>query len=359
MAVQPMRVGVLGAGMISDAYLRTLRRAPAIDLAAIADLRQEAAAAAAERFGIDATTADDLIADPAIELIVNLTPIVAHAQTTMAALHAGKHVYSEKVLATSYPEAVQLRLEAERRGLGLACAPDTPLGTGFSAARRALAAGVIGAPVSATAIMLRESVTEPGWYTDESMPFLDMGPYYLTALIDLFGPARTVAALGRSGTRDQLPPAQEYGSPIELTGVIDFHSGASATVQLGWGSSYDDEVTRLDVFGRTGVINFANPNNFGDPAYVGRYGDPATEIEGSRQPQDWDHNLRGIGVAEFATALRERQLPRARADVACHVVELLNALFASSRHGHQVPITSTCEVPESITDEDRRSLLGV
>lgn len=361
-AVQAMPIGVLGCGMVSDMYLPNLVRSPMIKLVAVADVRDDLAATTADRYGVGkAVSPDDLLADPAIELVVNLTPIGQHVATTSAALRAGKHVYSEKVLAGTYEEACALTAEAQRRGLALACAPDTLLGTGFATGRRALDDGMIGAPLSGSAVMLRNRLDNPSWYTDGPMPFLDMAPYYVAALVQLLGPARKVTAFTRTGTAHQLPTAEGLGSSVALGGAIEFADGAYATVHWEWGArTVPGEVTRLDVFGSDGVINFPNPNNFGDPAYLRPYDQPtSTELPGSAQPAVWRPNLRGLGVAEFADAIHHDRRPRAHADLACHVVEIITALDRAGATGHHVAIDSSCTIPEPMDDTLRHTLIGV
>ena len=354
------RIGILGCGNVSHMYLPILVRTPAVEIVAVADVDSEAATAAAKQYEVDrAVSPDELLADPSIEIIVNLTPIAAHVESTRAALAAGKHVYSEKSLATSVADAQALLAEAQRRGLALACAPDTLLGTGFAVAREALDSGRIGRKLSANAAMFRSAMSTPSFYSNGPTPFFDMAPYYLSALVTLFGPVTRVSGATRTWPVGEKGVETADGASIAVSGVLEFAAGGTANLTLSWGSAHRSEVPVLDVFGTEGVIAFPNPNNFGDPAYIRPYADAdGTELAGSRQPEKWPRNLRGLGVAEMAVALQEGRTPRAAGDLAGHVVDIVAGLVRSGESGQRVELTTTCTPPEPMPAALRDELLA-
>ncbi len=358
------RIGILGAGAVSHLYLPNLVGSGVVEIAGIADIDAASAAKVAEQYGaLRVMTPDELYADPTIEIVMNLTAIRAHVATTTAALLAGKHVYSEKPLAMTVAESQALLDLANERGLSLTCAPDTLLGTGFQAAYADFQRGAIGKPLFASATMMRFAMHDPSFYTAESFAFFDMAPYYVTALIWLLGPASRVTAAARmwpAGGRLEDDPA---GSPIGFSSTIEFVSGATAQLTMGWGIDPMMEVTSFDLFGTTGVLGVPNPNNFGDPAFTRVY-DPAfrerswVEVDGSRQPADWDTSLRGLGVAEMALALREGRRPRLHADVAVHVVDIIAGVVRAATSGERVELATTCEAPPALGPDELAGLLA-
>jgi predicted dehydrogenase len=341
-------------------YLPNLVTTAAVEIAAVADVDAATAQAVAQQYQISrAISPDELLADPSIHIVVNLTPISVHVGLTRAALAAGKHVYSEKSLATTVDEARELVADADRRGLALACAPDTLLGTGFQVAWEALRAGRIGRPLSASAAMFRSELTNPSFYTEGTTPFFDMAPYYLSALVALFGPATRVSGATRTWPAAGKPTRTPAGADLAVSGLIEFANGALANVTLAWGTGHRSEIPVLNVHGTEGVLAFPNPNNFGDPAYLQRYGEHAwQELPGSRQPDSRRHNLRGLGVAELALAVQEKRRPRSGGDIACHVVDLVAGMVRSADTGERVELSTSCAPPEPLPAAVRDQLIA-
>jgi predicted dehydrogenase len=353
-------VGIVGCGAVSRMYLPILTRVSDVEVVAVADADPARAEQAARDFDVPhVLDLAELLGADEIDLVVNLTPIAAHVDVSKAALTAGKHVYSEKPLATSVQTARELVAEADRHGVALACAPDTLLGSGFEAARQALADGVVGRPVAATAVMVRGALTRASFYTEDATPIFDMAPYYLTALVNAFGPAVRVSGSTRTVPAGETPVTPDAGSSIAVAGVVDFASGLTADVTLVWASDHRREVASVSVYGSSGVLAFPNPNNFGDPAFSRPYDEETwTEIPGSRRPDGSTANLRGLGVAEMARSLRAGQPPRAGGEIACHVVEMIAGLVESARTGCRVEMTTTCTPAPPLSADERESLLG-
>lgn len=353
------RIAVLGCGAVSHMYLPNLVESPVLELAGVADLDAGLATRVAEQYGARAIAPEELMADETIELVVNLTPIRAHVDTTRRLLDSGKHVYSEKSLAPGYADALSLAGHAKRKGLTLAVAPDTLLGTGFSVARERLDGGVVGRPAFASAVLVRSKMAAPSWYSAEATPLFDMAPYYVTALISIFGPAREVHAVTRLWPAGTMPSESPAGAQLGADAIIGFDSGATATLTLAWTSTTPEpETTRLDVFGSEGILHFPNPNTFGDPAYVTRYGEEERrELPLSRQPDTFRSNLRGLGIAEAAVAIAEDRSPLCSADLAVHVVEIIEAIDLAAARRAPVTIRSTVERPATLSAEARAQLL--
>jgi predicted dehydrogenase len=352
----PARIGLVGCGAVSHQYFPNLLHLPQVTVSAVADVDSVAADKLAGQYGVPAVEVDALLNSPDVDIVLNLTPIAFHVQVTRAALAAGKHVYSEKSLATTADEAKELLAIAEANDLIIGCAPDTLLGTGFQAARRELEAGAIGRPLTALAAMFRSRVPRSAYFEGFNALF-DMAPYYLSALVTLFGPADAV-----SGYIEYDPEApQDIGFGVGISSVIEFASGMAATLTMNWGSAHRREVPVLDVYAESGVLRFSNPNNFGDPSFIRQHDEPDgdwREIPGSRQPAEWSSNLRGLGVAEMADAVSTGRRPRADGTLACHVVDVIESLIRSSTSGQRAILSTTCQPPEPVSDDDRNSYLN-
>lgn len=355
-----MKVGLIGAGNVTRLYLPSLVTAPGIEVAAISDLIPEAARARAEEYGVHTVLApDELIDHPDLELVLNFTPIPSHAATTRRALAAGKHVWSEKPLATTTADAVSLVEEAASRHLRLGCAPDTLLGSGFQAARAALGSGAVGRPLGGGAFMFRSRPGRPAYLTD-AFAFFDMAPYYVTALVTLFGPARRVVGQAqRLSAAEAEERAGGEGGTVSFAGVIEFDHRVLVTLLLSWGTEHRPEVPAVRVYGTTGELEVPNPNLFGEAALVRPYTDASARIvDGSVQAPDWPRQQRGLGVAEMAEAIRQGRNPRAAGDLAAHVVDVIAGIADSAEHGTPTEMTTTFAMPPPLDTDDRARLLG-
>jgi predicted dehydrogenase len=348
--IEPVAVGVLGCGVISEAYLTTMRRLGELRVIACADLDADRAASAAERHGIRALTAEEMLSDPGIELVVNLTPATAHLPTNLAVLEAGKHLYSEKALAPSAREARQILDLAEARGLTVACAPDTVLSAPAQAARRLVAEGAIGEPVcSAIQFFSRgpgNAANAAPFYRRGGGPLFDMGPYYLTSLVNMLGPARRVTG----SDRVLFPhPAHYEGPPLRIEmptlsiGAVEFAGGAMVSVVFAWGLQ-GTLPPGITLFGSEGVLEMPDPNRFdGSPRLRRHDRRDWRELPVRAERRPWDlGNIRGVGVAEMATALRSNRRPAADAATAAHVVDIMAAVVAAGEAGHHIELETTC-----------------
>ena len=309
-----LRIGVVGAGQISDAYLGTLRRLSNVQVVAVADLDQaRARTAAAAAPGARPLAAADLLAAGDVDLVLNLTTPVAHAEVAHAAIAAGKHVYGEKPLAVTTGQAREVLAAAARAGVRVGCAPDTVLGTGVQTARACLDAGQIGAPVAATAFMVtpgheRWHPAPEFYYQLGGGPLFDMGPYYLTALVTLLGPVRRVAGMAATPRATRVigsgPRAgTEIGVAVatHVTGVLEHANGALSTLVMSF-EVWAGQLPHVEVYGTGGSLSVPDPNGFGGAVQIFRAG-----------TQDWAPAARGRRLSRGRAGLR-RLGPGQRAD---------------------------------------------
>lgn len=355
MTAGPVGVAIVGAGVISDAYLRALTAFPDVRVLGIADLDVTRAADAAARYGVPvAGDVATVLAVPEVEIVVNLTIPAAHAEVALAALQAGKHVYGEKPLALNPADAEKLLAEAAQRGLRIGNAPDTFLGAGIQSAKRALDAGVIGVPIAVTTVT--QSPGPESWHPSPEFlyqvgagPLFDLGPYYVTALVALLGPASRVAATARQAHAQRIvgsgPKAGTRFTvevPTHVTALVEFASGPSVVSTF----SFDSAVRRgmFEIIGTDGVLSVPDPNTFAGPVSVRTAGDD----DWRPLPVEGTDAGRGLGVLEMARALRSGQPHRASGRLAMHVLETMAAVAESAAHGEFRDIYSTAPQPETL-----------
>jgi predicted dehydrogenase len=365
-----MGVGIIGCGDVSHQYFEGLRRyLESLTVVACADQDAAQARSKARDFEIQAAqTPDDLLRNPAVELVVNLTPPAAHAEVTLAAIRNRKHVYSEKPLATTSVEAKQIIDSAERAGVRVGCAPDTFLGGGLQTARKLVEDGWIGRPLSAVGFF-----TKPGYehfhpnveffYQPGGGPMLDVGPYYVTALIGLFGPAVRVSGTTSSPfkkRRMKVGPRRgqdiDVSTPTHVTGAIEFASGACATLMTSW-DVWATTLPYIEVYGSIGSLSMPNPDEFDGQVRLRLAGEvelrqpplPQGSVEWKEIPLLFDGSVeRGIGIADMVDAIASNRPHRASAELAAHVLEILTAFERSHEAGRHIELETTSEVPPAL-----------
>lgn len=343
-------VGVIGAGVISGQYLDNLTAFPDLEVLYVADLDLERARAQAEKYGLPGSgTVEDLLAQPEIEIVVNLTVPAAHVEVALRALAAGKSVWTEKPFALDRVSGKRLLDEAARLGLRVATAPDTFLGAGLQTALRLIEAGEIGTPLTALALM--QSSGPESWhpspeflFQDGGGPLFDIGPYYLTTLVQAFGPVRRVTAAAstarpvrvigsgpRAGTTFDVTVPSHHGA------LIEFESGASAQTIFSFQSMRERGL--FEVSGATGTIAFPDPNNFDGDCVVF----DGSDDDGRRCPAVGSKTTRGTGVAELAQAIRAGRPERASGALAYHVLDTMVSIAESAEAGETVTVESSFE----------------
>jgi hypothetical protein len=363
--VERVGVGIIGCGNISEAYLKAAPTFLIVDIRGVADLRPEAAKARADAFGLRAMAVENLLADPSIEIVVNLTPPLAHVEVGLRAIDAGKHMHSEKPLGILAREARSLLERATARGVRVGCAPDTFMGGAHQTCRKLVDEGVIGRPVAGTAFFLcpgHESwhPNPAFYYAPGGGPMLDMGPYYITELVNLLGPVEQVSGMtARPRERRTITSQPLAGGTIEVevathvTGTLRFVSGAVVTIAM----SFDVPQHRhapIELYGTEATLLVPDPNRFGGAIEIGRN---KTWSERPIEHAYADGNYRIIGVADLAHAIRSGRAHRASGELAYHVLEVMEAFQISSERGMHVAIESRPQRPAMLPTDLARGEL--
>jgi predicted dehydrogenase len=347
-------VGVIGCGNISSAYLTAAEKFPILEIVALSDANPAAAEARAAEFGLPARSVDAVLTDPAVEIVLNLTVPKAHVEVGLKAIAAGKHVYSEKPLGVSVAEGRGLVDAAAAKGLRLGCAPDTFLGGAHQTARSCIDDGLIGRPIGGTASFMcpgHESWhPNPGfYYLGGGGPMLDMGPYYVTDLVNLLGPVASVSGVATRMRTERVVTSQPLAGariPVEVathvTGTLLFASGAAVSMTMSFDVPRHKHVP-IEIYGEAGALIVPDPNYFGG------------KIEFGAAQSDWreiptrhayaDANYRVIGVADMAHAIRAARPHRASGALAFHVLEVMEGFQTSSDAGAAVKISTRPERP--------------
>lgn len=356
--MRKIRVGLVGCGKICGIYFEAPRKFPWFEIVACCDLNHEVAQARAEEFGISRVlTLEEMMGDPAIDLILNLTIPAAHAAVTVAALNAGKAVYNEKPLAVTRREGRDILTLAAAKNLRVGCAPDTFLGAGIQTCRKLLDEGAIGDPVAATAFMMTHG--PESWHPNPDFfyqpgagPLFDMGPYYLTALINLIGPVRRVCSSARAsfaereiGSEPRRGQKIRVTTPTHVVGTLDFANGAIVSLITSF-DIWAHRLPQIEIYGTKGSMSIGNPNTFGGPILLRRAGQ--TEWKEELLQHSHAENSRGLGLADMVMAMGEERPHRASAEMAYHVLDTMHALLESSQEDRHVRIESTCLRPEAL-----------
>jgi predicted dehydrogenase len=350
------RIAIVGCGNISGTYFENCP-AFGLDIVACTDMDMSRAAAKAEQFEVAARPLNEVFADSSVEMIVNLTPPGVHAEISRAALNAGKHVYSEKPLATNRTDGAQLLELAKQKGLRIGCAPDTFLGGGLQTCRKLLDDGLIGEPVAAVAFMAGRGMEmwHPNpefFYQPGAGPMFDIGPYYLTALVSMLGPVRRLTGSTRISFPERLITSQplagtkiKVNTPTHVTGVLDFVSGPVATVITSF-DVWASNLPYIEIYGSEGSLSMPDPNTFDGPVRVR----VATDEEWQDVPLTHGHTeeSRGLGVRDMAAAIRENRPHRANGEMAFHVLDLMQSFEEASTSGRHIEIQSRCKRPAAL-----------
>jgi len=352
----PFGVAVIGCGNISKQYLSNLTRFPDVRVLFCADLDLERAKTQAAAYGVPASgSVQQALEQPDVQLVVNLTIPAAHAEVAAAAIAAGKHVWNEKPLAPDVAAGRALLEQADKAGLRVGCAPDTVLGAGIQSARRLIASGAIGTPVSA--LTLLQGPGPESWHPDPEFlfakgagPLFDLGPYYLSTLATLFGPATRVAAVGRR-TRD----ARVIGSgpragtefsvqvPTYISALAEYAGGEAATMLFSWESPLGRHGF-VEITGTEATLAVPDPNRFDGDLRLRRAGDEEWTVI----PSEGAAAGRGSGVVDMVRSIRRGQPHRASGEIAQHVLELMTAIERSADDSDFVPVESGFEQPDAL-----------
>ncbi len=352
-----INVGIVGCGNISGIYFKKCSSFDLLRVVACADLERERAQAKADEFNVPKVcSTDELIADPDIDIVVNLTIPLAHASVALQALAAGKSVYNEKPLAISRADGLAMLELARAKGVLVGGAPDTFLGAGQQTCRKLIDDGWIGDPIAATAFMTchgHESWhPSPEFYYEKGGgPMFDMGPYYLTALVNLLGPVKRVTGSAQITFPERLITSEPKRGkriavevPTHIAGVMDFACGAVGTIITSF-DVWSAQLPRIEIYGTEGSLSVPDPNGFGGPVKLFRPGQDWRDMPLSHA---YAENSRGLGVADQAAALLSGRDSRANGDLAYHVLDIMHAFHDASRDSRHVELASSCSRPAAM-----------
>jgi len=375
----PFRIGLIGTGRISDIYIQTIAKFPELELAVCGSLNPDESKAKAAEYNIPSTaTPDEIIADPSIHCILNLTIPAAHAEISLQALQAGKHVYSEKPFATTLADGQKVLDLAEKTGLKVGNAPDTFLGGRWQTVRKLMDQGVIGQPLGVNAFVGTHGVERhhPNpdfYYQPGGGPLFDLGPYYLTAMVHLLGPIKRVSGMARR-TFDQrlIENGPRNGQLINVEvdthslSMLEFANGAIGSMTMSF-DVWDSDTPRFEIYGTEGTICIPDPdpvhgaNDFHGPVWYRtrktsrwefqpRPTDRPVDWLVAENTQDFNENSRGLGLLDLAYAVRENRAPRASGALAQHVLEVMIGIDQAPKVGGFVSIESTCVKPAMLPE---------
>jgi len=357
--MERVKVAVIGCGSISDIYMTNITSGKfrILELVACSDLNPAAAQAKAEKYGCKVMTTEEICADPEIQMVINLTIPAAHYPVIKQCLEAGKHVFSEKMIAVELWQGKELVELANKKGLYLGVAPDTFLGASVQTAKYIVESGLIGKPISCTASLSRNYAVYGQvlnhLYKKGGCIGFDMGGYYLTALSAILGPVKSVAAFTTINEPDRINnnvSAANFGKPFHIeeaniiTAAMQYESGVLGTLHIN-SDSLPDETYSLVIYGTEGIVYMGNPNDFGGPVYLRKTMSEQIEFP---MTHGFAENSRGVGAAEMAWSIVAGRKNRACKEMAFHVFELMHSIMTSAETGQVVQLESTFETPKAL-----------
>ncbi len=373
-------VGIMGAGNISSAYLKLAPLFKGLEVRGVADIIPAAAKKRSEEFGVAAMTPDEMLKNSEIDVIVNLTIPSTHYQVSMDAISAGKHAYSEKPFVLTLKEGKALKKAADSRGLSVGSAPDTFLGGAHQQVRNIIDSKQLGKITHGTTHVMSRGMEH--WHPNPDFffqvgagPVLDVGPYYVTDLIQLLGPVKRVTSFTNSAkthrtvTTPGVPMTGKkikVGTPTTIHGVLEFESGAIITIGASW-DTFSHGHHNIELYGTEGSVYVPDPNFFGGDILV-------TDQSGTKQKVDaWDHpfgkinqtggdgvgraNYRTAGLADMMQAVDKGRKARCGLDLALHAVDVMTSLLKAGETGKVITLSTTCERPAALKPKDAQALL--
>jgi predicted dehydrogenase len=372
-------VGIMGAGNISAAYLRLAPLFKNLEVRAIADVVPAAAQKRAEEYNVAAQTPDELLKNSELDVIVNLTVPAAHFSVSKDILSAGKHAYSEKPFVLSVEEGLALKKVAGERNLKVGSAPDTFLGGAHQQARAIIESGKLGRIASGTMHVMSRGMEH--WHPNPDFffqpgggPILDLGPYYITDLINLVGPIKRVSAFtGMARTEREVTAEGPFkgtfvkvGTPTTIHAILEFHSGAIITLGASWDVSSHGH-HNIELYGTEGSVYVPDPNFFNGDVTI-------TDRAGTKEKvTPWDHpfgvanqgldtatpraNYRNAGLSDMLSAAETGRHARCDLDVALHAVDVMTSILKAGESHSVITLQTTCERPAPLGPDEARAML--
>ncbi|RKL68238.1 oxidoreductase [Salipaludibacillus neizhouensis] len=355
-----MKIGIIGCGNISGIYLENLGNFAGVEVKGITDLDLSKSKKQADKYDVPHVyqSVEELLGDQEIELVINLTIPKVHANVCRQILESGKHVYVEKPLASDLIDGEGLLALANEKGLRIGGAPDTFLGAGIQTCRKLIDDGAIGRPLSVIGFMMGGG--HENWHPDPAFfyergggPMYDMGPYYLTAFVNLLGPIRRVTgSASMAFTERTIKSEPKYGQkiPVEtptfLTGTIDFENGAVGTLITSFDTFTKADYPNIEIYGTEGTIRVPDPNTFGGPVLLRKPGE--SEWSTVDLTHKYEGNSRGIGVLDMLSSIKSNKEHRANGKLALHVLEAMHGFHVAAEEGKHYELNNRCDVPESL-----------
>ncbi|MBN9502198.1 MAG: oxidoreductase [Armatimonadetes bacterium 55-13] len=358
--MDPLRIGIIGCGNISGIYLENLQRFPKTTVLAVADIDPAKAQAAAEKYGVPALTPDELLAHEEVELVLNLTIPAVHANINDQAIAAGKHVYVEKPLATTRDAGAQTLAKASAAGVRVGSAPDTFLGAALQTCREVIDQGLIGEPIGCNGFMLGHGpeAWHPSpefFYKPGAGPMFDMGPYYLTALVSLLGPIKSVRGATKISFAERLITSEPLNgtkvkveTPTHLIGLLEFEAGAIGQLTTSF-DTWASNLRNIEVYGTEGSMVVPDPNNFNGAVQIRTAKD--SEWQDVPVTRPFAQNSRGLGILDMVYAIRTNRPHRASGDLALHVLDVMQSIIESGESKQLAEIASNTERPQALAAE--------
>jgi predicted dehydrogenase len=373
-------IGIMGAGNISSAYLRLAPLFKGLEVRGVADIIPAAAKARSEEFKVHAMTPDEMLKNSEIDVIVNLTIPATHYKVSMDAISAGKHSYSEKPFVLTLKEGKALKKAAESRGLMVGSAPDTFLGGAHQQVRSISDSKALGKITHGTTHVMSRGMEH--WHPNPDFffqpgagPILDIGPYYVTDLIQLLGPVKRVTSFTNSAKTHRVVTTPgspmngkkiKVGTPTTIHGILEFDTGAIITIGASW-DTYSHGHHNIELYGTEGSVYVPDPNFFGGDILI-------SDQSGTKQKvEPWDHpfgkanqgldtpmpraNYRTAGLADMIQALEKGRPARCGLDVALHAVDVMTSLLKAGETGKVITLTTTCTRPAALKPKDALALL--
>lgn len=372
-------VGIMGAGNISAAYLRLAPLFKNLEVRAVADVIPEAAQKRATEYNVAAQTPDELLKNSELDVIVNLTVPAAHFSVSKDILSSGKHAYSEKPFVLSVEEGIQLKALADEHGLKVGSAPDTFLGGAHQQARSIIESGKLGRIASGTMHVMSRGMEH--WHPNPDFffqpgggPILDLGPYYVTNLINLAGPIKRVSAFTSMARTEREVTAEgpfkgtfvKVGTPTTIHAILELHSGAIVTLGTSWDVASHGH-HNIELYGTEGSVYVPDPNFFNGDVTI-------TDRAGTKEKvTPWDHpfgvanqdldkpnpraNYRNAGLSDMLTAAETGRHARCDLDVALHAVDVMTSILKAGETGQVITLSTTCERPAPLGPDEARAML--
>ena len=378
MPKRKLGVGIVGCGNISVSYMTLAPLFRDFEIRACTDINMALARAREAQFGYPAVAIEEMMKRSDIDIVVNLTIPSAHYEVSTAALDAGKHVYSEKPFVLSVSDGKALARKAERKGLKVGSAPDTFLGGAHQHARHLLDSGRIGKVTSGTCFVMSHGMEH--WHPNPDFffkpgagPVLDVGPYYITNLLQLIGPVRRVVALASTPSPVRIITSKprkgetiDVETPTTLQSLLEFDNGAVVMFGASW-DVWDHRHSNMELYGEEGTIYVPDPNFFGGAVALTKRDKPVTRLASYHHPlgvpnqrhaQGMMANYRGAGLADLACAIHEDRPPRCSLELALHAVDVMIAIVKSGASGRFEKLSTTCQRPAPLGIKDAKSLMA-